>query len=109
MSEHGLSIVGRGCCARRCRPRLERAGIWQDSRFHLQGASRHGTQGAVPELHAQASPEVSNTQALIDKVAALMERQGVSAETVRIADENVGTGISSDLGEGDGWPRILAK
>jgi multimeric flavodoxin WrbA len=55
------------------------------------------------------SPDVSNTQALIDKVAGLMERQGASTDTVRIADESVGTGISSDLGEGDGWPRILAK
>jgi multimeric flavodoxin WrbA len=55
------------------------------------------------------SPSVSNTQALIDKVAALMERQGVTAETVRIADRDVGTGISSDLGPGDGWPAILEK
>jgi multimeric flavodoxin WrbA len=55
------------------------------------------------------SPETSNTQSLIDRVAGLMERQGVETETVRIADEHVGTGISSDLGEGDGWPSILAK
>jgi multimeric flavodoxin WrbA len=55
------------------------------------------------------SPTVSNTQALIDKVAALMERQGVATETIRIADENVGTGISSDLGRGDGWPSILER
>lgn len=55
------------------------------------------------------SPSVSNTQALIDKVAALMERQGVMTETVRIADHAVGTGISSDLGPGDGWPPILEK
>lgn len=55
------------------------------------------------------SPETSNTQALIDKVAALMERKGVLTETVRIADEDVGTGISSDLGPGDGWPAVLEK
>ena len=55
------------------------------------------------------SPDVSNTAALIDKVAGLMERQGVSTETIRVADEGVGTGISSDLGEGDGWPQVLAK
>ena len=55
------------------------------------------------------SPEVSNTQALIDRVAALMERQGVTTATMRIADESVGTGISSDLGEGDGWPRVLEQ
>jgi multimeric flavodoxin WrbA len=38
-----------------------------------------------------------------------MERQGVATETVRIADEHVGTGISSDLGAGDGWPAVLEK
>ncbi len=55
------------------------------------------------------SPTTSNTQALIDKVAALMERQGVVTETVRISDEHVRTGISSDLGPGDGWPPVLDK
>jgi multimeric flavodoxin WrbA len=53
------------------------------------------------------SPAVSNTQALIDKVAGLMQRQGVETRTVRIADEEVLTGISSDLGGGDDWPGIL--
>jgi multimeric flavodoxin WrbA len=57
----------------------------------------------------KSSPDVSNTQALIDRVAALMERQGVTTGTVRIADEHVGTGISSDLGPGDGWPWVLEK
>jgi multimeric flavodoxin WrbA len=55
------------------------------------------------------SPDVSNTQALIDKVAAMFEGQGVESESVRVADHHVGTGISSDLGKGDGWPAILAK
>jgi len=68
------------------------------------------------ELHAlflnctlKPSPEPSNTQALIAKVEGLMSRQGVRTETVRIADHSVGTGISSDLGPGDGWPAILEK
>ena len=55
------------------------------------------------------SPDVSNTQALIDKVAGLMTRQGVACTAVRVADRAVGTGISSDLGPGDGWPAILEQ
>lgn len=55
------------------------------------------------------SPDVSNTQALIEKVAGLMQRQGVDVESVRIADHEVGTGISSDLGPGDAWPQILRR
>jgi multimeric flavodoxin WrbA len=55
------------------------------------------------------SPEVSNTQALIDKVAGLMQRQGVETASIRIADLDVLTGVSSDLGEGDDWPGVLAS
>ena len=35
------------------------------------------------------SPAVSNTQALIDKVVGLMERQGVATRTVRIKEIRV--------------------
>jgi len=55
------------------------------------------------------SPEVSNTQALIDKVAALMGDLGATTETVRVVDHDVRFGVSSDEGDGDGWPDILAK
>lgn len=55
------------------------------------------------------SPAVSNTQALIEKVADLMRRQGARVESVRVADHAVGTGISSDLGPGDEWPAILRR
>ncbi len=55
------------------------------------------------------SPEISNTQALIDKVAALMEELGATTESVRVVDHNVAFGVSSDEGDGDGWPVIYAK
>lgn len=55
------------------------------------------------------SPAESNTQALIDKVAGLMEEQGVSTEAIRVVDYNVKFGVSSDEGEGDDWPKILAE
>ncbi len=55
------------------------------------------------------APEPSNTQALIEKVAELMRRQGVEADTVRIADLAIGTGVSNDLGGGDEWPGVLER
>lgn len=55
------------------------------------------------------SPEVSNTQALIDKVAALLEELGARCETIRVADHGVRFGVSSDEGDGDGWPAILER
>ena len=55
----------------------------------------------------KASPAVSNTQALIDKVAALLAEMDVESETIRVADFNVKFGVSSDEGSGDEWPKIL--
>lgn len=55
------------------------------------------------------SPEVSNTRALIDKVAGLFEPLGVESEVIRVVDHNVKFGVSSDEGEGDEWPMILEK
>ncbi len=55
------------------------------------------------------SPATSNTRALIDKVAALFEAEGVSSEVVRVVDHRIPFGVSSDEGEGDAWPQILEK
>jgi multimeric flavodoxin WrbA len=55
------------------------------------------------------SPETSNTQALIDRVAEIFAGLGVETETVRVVDYHVPFGVSSDMGEGDEWPVILDK
>lgn len=55
------------------------------------------------------SPEVSNTEALIDKVAALLTDLDVESETVRVTDYKVAFGVSSDEGDGDQWPLILER
>ena len=68
------------------------------------------------QLHAlflnctlKRSPEVSNTQALIDKVAALLAESDVDSETIRVVDHAVKFGVLSDEGDGDGWPMILER
>jgi multimeric flavodoxin WrbA len=55
------------------------------------------------------SPEVSNTQALMEIVIGHLEQLDVECETIRVVDHNVPFGVESDLGEGDEWPAILAK
>ncbi len=55
------------------------------------------------------SPEVSNTQALIDKAASVFADQGVTSETIRVADYKVAFGVSSDEGDDDQWPAILER
>ena len=55
------------------------------------------------------SPEISNTQALIDKVIEWFDALDVDSEVIRVVDFNVPEGVTSDEGEGDEWPQILAK
>ena len=59
------------------------------------------------------SPEVSNTQALIDASLTIMERHGVSAESIRLVDHDVATGTYPDMTEHgwarDEWPELQNK
>src|SRR5690242_16283577 len=59
------------------------------------------------------SPEVSNTQALIDASSEIMTRHGVEVETVRTVDHDIATGVWPDMTEHgwatDEWPAIQEK
>jgi multimeric flavodoxin WrbA len=55
------------------------------------------------------SPRVSNTRALIDKVAGLMQGLDVESEIIRVVDFKIAFGVSTDEGEGDEWPEIYDK
>lgn len=55
------------------------------------------------------SPATSHTQALMDKVASLMDPLGAETESIRVADYRVPFGVSSDLGGDDEWPAIYAR
>ena len=55
------------------------------------------------------SPEPSNTEALVDRVIEVLETLDTECEKVRIVDHAIPFGVSSDMGDGDEWPRILDK
>ncbi len=59
------------------------------------------------------SPEVSNTQGLIDASQDLMEKHGVHVEVIRAIDHDIATGVYPDMREKgwktDGWPEIYKK
>jgi multimeric flavodoxin WrbA len=59
------------------------------------------------------SPEVSNTQALVDASAEIMTRHGVATEIVRLVDHDVATGVWPDMTEHgwatDEWPAIQER
>ena len=53
-----------------------------------------------------ARPEQSNTEALVDVVAAAMRQEGIDVDVVHVADNDVKPGVSDD--GGDEWPAVLA-
>jgi multimeric flavodoxin WrbA len=59
------------------------------------------------------SPERSNTQGLIDVSAAIMQKQGVTVETIRAVDYDIATGVWPDMTQhgaaADAWPRLYEK
>src|SRR6187549_1274396 len=59
------------------------------------------------------SPEVSNTQALVDASSDIMAAHGVETETIRLVDHDVATGVWPDMTEHgwatDEWPGIQEK
>jgi multimeric flavodoxin WrbA len=59
------------------------------------------------------SPEVSNTQGLIDISAEIMRRQGVRVEEVRAIDHDIATGVWPDMTEHgwerDEWPQLFER
>ncbi|HET6496725.1 MAG TPA: flavodoxin family protein [Thermoleophilia bacterium] len=64
---------------------------------------------AILNCTLKKSPAISNTEALINKVIALMEPLGVESEVIRVADYHVPFGVSSDEGPSDEWPQIYEQ
>ncbi|WP_030490207.1 flavodoxin family protein [Micromonospora chokoriensis] len=55
------------------------------------------------------SPAPSSSEQLGREVLAELAAQGVEGELVRVVDHDVRFGVSTDEGDGDGWPTIRAK
>lgn len=59
------------------------------------------------------SPEVSNTEGLLEASRQLMEKHGVSTEVIRTIDHDIATGVQPDMREHgwktDEWPEIYKK
>jgi multimeric flavodoxin WrbA len=59
------------------------------------------------------SPEISNTEGLLEASRQLMEKHGVSTEVIRTIDHDIATGVYPDMREHgwatDEWPEIYKK
>jgi multimeric flavodoxin WrbA len=52
----------------------------------------------------KASPEQSNTDQLAEVVVDGLQREKVDVERIRLVDLPIKPGVTSDAGDGDGWP-----
>ncbi|MEZ7240073.1 flavodoxin family protein [Rhodococcus sp. GXMU-t2271] len=83
----------------------------------LQGAdgSRRfeGLRAMFVNCTLKRSPETSNTQGLIDRSVALMEREGVTVDQIRAVDHDIATGVYPDMTEhgwpSDEWPQLFER
>ncbi len=57
----------------------------------------------------KASPERSNTDALLEVVAEAMRGDDVDVDVIRLVDHDIKPGITNDEGDGDEWPAILTQ
>jgi len=61
----------------------------------------------------KASPELSNTQGLIDVSVAIMEANGVAVDQFRAVDHDLAPGVYPDMREhgadSDGWPALYER
>lgn len=59
------------------------------------------------------SPEISNTDGLIDRSAGIMQQRGVEVEIIRAIDHDIATGVWPDMTEHgwerDAWPALFEK
>jgi multimeric flavodoxin WrbA len=55
------------------------------------------------------SPDESSSELLARHIDEAFAEHGVTGETVRVVDHPVRFGVSTDEGDGDGWPGIRAR
>lgn len=56
-----------------------------------------------------SAKESSSTDRMIADLLASLEPYGVTGEVVRAVDQDIKPGVTSDEGEGDGWPALREK
>lgn len=80
----------------------------EDERFDVSGLN-----ALFINCTLKPSPQESNTRGLMDRAAAIMEKNGVGVEFVRAVDHDVAPGVQPDMTEHgfetDEWPAIQEK
>jgi multimeric flavodoxin WrbA len=68
----------------------------------------NGVSALILVCTLKESPAESSSDRLATQVLDALQEQGAEGEIVRVVDHGVRFGVSTDEGEGDGWPEIRA-
>lgn len=60
-------------------------------------------------LKSGADGDASSTDKMVADLFEALAPHGVESEVVRAVDQNILPGVLSDMGQGDGWPRLREK
>ena len=87
-----------------------------DSRERGMSQGPMGTAAPMTDLTAlvlvctlNRSPKESSSQLIGTQVLNALREHGAEGQVVRVVDEGVAFGVSTDEGDGDGWPGIREK
>jgi multimeric flavodoxin WrbA len=69
----------------------------------------NGVKALVLVCTLKASPAESSSELLASQVLEALGQLGAEGEIVRVVDHDVRFGVSTDEGDGDGWPGIRQK
>jgi multimeric flavodoxin WrbA len=69
----------------------------------------NGVTALVLVCTLKPSPAESSSDLLAGQVLEALRQEGADGEIVRVVDHDVRFGVSTDEGDGDGWPAIRAK
>jgi multimeric flavodoxin WrbA len=73
------------------------------------GGMSNGLSALVLVCTLKPSPAESSSDLLATQVLEALDQQGVGGEIVRVVDHDVRFGVSTDEGDGDGWPAIRER
>ena len=80
------------------------------SMFHRRKQQNPRLKAVFLNCSIKPSSEISNTQALMDKLAGAMQTiEPIDVEMIHVNDYDVKYGVANDMGAGDQWPQILEK
>jgi multimeric flavodoxin WrbA len=60
-------------------------------------------------LKTSRKGEASSTDVLLKQLMDALKKRGAEGEIVRVADLDIKPGVTSDEGDGDEWPKVLAR